>query len=171
MTGSRFGLRRRRLSQILLLTLIVGVINIGGFALAYWRGGGGGTGSGPTGTVTAVTMSPGTPVAGLYPGGQSNVALVMSNPNAGAVSIGSLSLDGTRGTSGFAVDTDHSGCDVSTLTYTTQTNADNGWIIPAGTDSGPGTLPVTLTDAVSMGLDAANACQGATFTVYLTAAP
>jgi hypothetical protein len=32
-----------------------------------------------------------------------------------------------------------------------------------------GTLAVTLTSAVAMGLDAANACQGASATVYLAA--
>ena len=30
-----------------------------------------------------------------------------------------------------------------------------------------GTLPITLTDALAMGTGAADACQGATFTVYL----
>jgi hypothetical protein len=32
-----------------------------------------------------------------------------------------------------------------------------------------GTLPITLTNALAMGLSAANACQEATFTVYLAA--
>ena len=63
------------------------------------------------------------------------------------------------------MDGGHSGCGLAPLSFTTQTNGGAGWTVP-----GSGSLPVTLTDALSMGTGAANACQGATFTVYLTVA-
>ena len=37
--------------------------------------------------------------------------------------------------------------------------------------AGSGNLSVTLTNALSMTTSAANACQGASFTVYLAAGP
>jgi hypothetical protein len=82
------------------------------------------------------------------------------------VRVGSLALDTSQGTGGFAVDAAHSGCAVSALAFTTQTNGGAGWTVP-----GSGSLPVTLTAAVSMSTSAGNACQGATFTVYLQVGP
>jgi hypothetical protein len=63
------------------------------------------------------------------------------------------------------VDAAHPGCVVSTLSFTTQTNGGAGWTVP-----GNGSLPLTLASALSMSTSAANACQGATFTVYLKVA-
>ena len=63
------------------------------------------------------------------------------------------------------VDAAHPGCAVSTLGFTTQTNGGAGWTV-----AGHGSLPVTLAGALSMSASAANACQGATFTVYLKVA-
>ena len=150
--------------------LVVLAVLVGGVAYAYWSGSGGGTGEATTATTVAVTLTPGTPAASLYPGGEADVILTVSNPNASAVYIGSLALDATQGTSGFGVDAAHfaAGCTVATatLSYTTQTNSGVGWSIPAN-DS----LPVVLAGSLGMGLDAASACQGAVFTVYLGAGP
>lgn len=158
----------RRIARRLLPAslLVIVALPAGGIAQAYWRGSGSGAGSATTGTALAVTLSPGTPAASLYPGGQANVALSVSNPNASPVRIGSLALDTGRGTLGFAVDAGHSGCATSTLSFTTQTNGVSGWTVTAN-----GTLSVTLTNALTMGVGAANACQGASFTIYLAAGP
>jgi hypothetical protein len=43
--------------------------------------------------------------------------------------------------------------------------------VPAKSGAVNGVLPITLTSALAMSLSAVNACQGATFTVYLTAGP
>ena len=59
----------------------------------------------------------------------------------------------------------HSGCVLATLSFTTQTNGGAGWTVAGGQ-----ALAVTLANALSMTTCAANACQGATFTVYLEAA-
>lgn len=162
---------RRLTRRMLLVCLVVVPALAGGAASAVWTGSGGGAGSGTTGTTVAVTLSPGTPTASLYPGGQGNVVLSVSNPNASPVRIGSLALDNSQGTGGFAVDAGHSGCAVGTLSFTTQTNGGAGWTVPAKVGAVDGTLPVTLTNALTMGVGAANACQGASTTVYLVAGP
>jgi hypothetical protein len=146
--------------------LVVLAVPFGGVAHAFWGGSGSGAGSGTTATTEPVTLGPGTPTTLLYPGGQANVSVIVTNPNASPVQIGHLALDPGQGALGFAVDGAHSLCDVSTLSITTQTNGGAGWTVPAS-----GTLPVTLADALSMETGAASACQGARFTVYLAAGP
>jgi hypothetical protein len=156
--------KRRRPPLALLLAALT--LLVAGVAAAYWSITGGGSATAATATPSALTLTPGTPTAQLYPGGQATVVLTVTNPNPSQVRVGSLALDTSQGTSGFAVDAGHSGCGLATLSFATQTNSGAGWIVP-----GSGVLPVTLTNALSMGTGAANACQGATFSVYLTAAP
>jgi hypothetical protein len=100
-----------------------------------------------------------------------NVELNVSNPNAFPVQIGSLALDASQGTLGFAVDAGHPGCDLSTFSFTTATNGGAGWTVPGKVGAVNGTLSVTLTSALAMGEGAVSACQGATTTVYLAAGP
>jgi len=142
----------------------------GSAAYAYWKAGGGGTGSGLTGTTTALTLSAGTVASGLYPGTSVTVSITASNPNTAPIRISSLALDTTQGTSGFAVDAGHSGCTLSALSFTTQTNAGAGWTVPAKVGATNGSLPISLPASLALSTGAANACQGATFTVYLKAA-
>lgn len=158
---------RRRRTVLVIAGIAVTTAGLGGVAAAYWPGTGGGTGTADTGTVTAVTLTPGDAAATLSPGHQGAVVLTVSNPNVAAVFVGSLALDGSRGTNGFAVDAGHSGCATSVLSYTTQTNAGAGWTVAGGNGAVDGTLPITLPDALTMDVGAANACQGAVFTVYL----
>jgi hypothetical protein len=149
--------------------VVLAIVCAGGVALAYWLGSGTGTGAVTTGVATAVTLSPGTPDLTLHPGGQADVTLTVSNPNTTALTIGSLVLDPSQGTGGFAVDAAHSSCDVSALSYATQTNAGSGWQVPAKIGTMNGVLAVDLPNALAMTIDAANACQGAQFSVYLVA--
>jgi hypothetical protein len=143
------------------------LFGIAGTALAVWTNPpGSGAGSGETGTAQPVTILPGTPTARLYPGGTANVMLSLDNPNDFAVTLTSLSLDNLQGTGGFGVDGGHLGCSpLSALSYTPQTNGGVGWVVPSGGST------LTLTNALSMTAGAANACQGATFTVYVTDGP
>jgi hypothetical protein len=170
---TRRGATRRTGKRLLVPSLVVFlVLAVGGIANAYWKAGGSGTGSGTTGTTTNVTLSPGTATAGLYPGGTTDVTLSVSNSNLSPVRLGSLALDTTQGTGGFAVDAGHSGCTpLSTLSLTTQTNGGAGWTVPAKAGIVNGALAITLTGALAMSASGANACQGATFTVFLTAGP
>lgn len=154
-----------------LLLAIMSISALAGIAAAVWSAVGSGSGNGATGATVAVTLSPATPTAALYPGGQTNVVLTITNSNTAIVRIGSLARDTTRGTGGFAVDANHAGCVLSTLSFTTQTNGTTGWTVPARTGSVNGTLAVTLPGALAMSSSALNACQGATFTVYLVGQP
>lgn len=154
-----------------LLLVVMSLSALAGIAAAVWSAVGGGSKTAGTGTTVAVTLSPATSTAALYPGGQADVVLTITNTNASPVRIGLLASDTARGTSGFGVDTGHAACGVSTLTFTTQTNGSTGWTVPAKSGSTNGTLSVTLTNAVAMSLGAASACQGAVFTVYLVGQP
>ena len=151
-----------------LVALILGTL---GSAYGYLTATGTGSGSAATSTSIPVTLSAASPATALYPGGQSAVALVVTNPNPFVVRISQLALDLTAGTGGFAVDAGHSGCSLSTLNFTTQTNGGSGWDIPARVGLVDGSLTITLTNALAMGATAANSCQGANFTVYLSAGP
>lgn len=170
---SRWLMDPRRLARTTLLPAVAVILALAttGATHAYWGGSGGGAGSGAAGATVAVSLSPGTPSATLLPGGQADVELSISNPNTLLVHVGALALDTGQGTGGFAVDAGHSGCAVATLSFTTQTNGGAGWTVPAKVGAVDGTLDVTLTNALAMGLGAANACQGASATVYLAASP
>ena len=159
----------RRMPLAVLLVILA--LPVGGAANAFWSASGSGAGSGTTGTTVAVVLTPGVPAANLYPGGTTNVVLIVSNPNTSPVRLGSLALDTGQGAGGFAVDAGHSGCAVATLSFTTATNGGAGWTVPGKVGAVDGTLSITLTNAVAMGVGAADACQGASFTVYLAAGP
>jgi hypothetical protein len=158
----------------LLVALVVGLA-VTGSVLAYYTSTGSGTGTARVATTQAVTISAASPTAALYPGGSADVAASISNPNSVAVHLPSLALDTNQGAGGFDVDTAHknAGCTVAAaaLSYTTQTNSGGDFIVPAKVGITNGRLDVDLTGAISMGADAANACQGATFTVYLKVGP
>ena len=154
-----------------LLLVIMSVSALAGIAAAVWSAVGGGKGTSTAGTTVAVTLSPATPTAALYPGGQADVVLTITNSNVASVRIGSLAGDTSRGTGGFSVDAGHAGCVLSTLTFNTQTNGTTGWTVPGKAGSVDGTLAVTLTSALAMSMSALSACQGATFTIYLVAQP
>ena len=150
----------------LLLAAALVLMSVAG-AAAYWT---------TTSSLTATTVlpdplplsfAPGTPTAELSPGDDANVAIVADNPNAFFLRISSLTL--AQGTP-FAVDAAHSACDVSVLSFTTQSNVGRGWSVPPKVAATDGTLTINLPASLHMSAAAANACQGATFTVRVTAA-
>jgi len=154
---------------LLVLLLVVPALAVAGLAAAFWSDEAGGTGSATTGTSESVVLTPATPTAGLYPGETADVALTVVNPNAAPVVITSLSLDEATGNGGFGVDAGHTGCATSALSFTTQTNGGAGWTVPARLGSEDGHLSITLSNALAMAIDASDACQGASITVYLAA--
>ena len=135
-------------------------------ATAFWTLGGAGAGTVSAETVASVTLTPGTAMTDLYPGTSGDVAVSLANGNTYQAFVGSLVLDTGRGTNGVSVDSGHSGCDVAAVSYTAQSNGGAGWFVPPGS-----TLDLGLANAVSLGTAAASECQGATFTVFLLAAP
>jgi hypothetical protein len=162
-------LPRRRGTRVALVLTLAAVIS--GSALAYFTTTGSGAATARVGTAATVSILPATPTTYLYPGGSADVAATFDNATDTVGHVPSLVLDTSQGTNGFSVDSGHSGCDVSTLSFTStpQNHGGAGWDVPAKSGSDDGTLPVTLTNAVSMGVGAANACQGAQFKVYLKA--
>jgi hypothetical protein len=140
-------------------------------AVAFWTAIGHGSAAGGATSPLAVSVNPGATSDRLYPGAQTDVALQISNPNPFRVRVGSLSLDTGQGTGGFDVDSAHSGCAVTALAFTAQSNGGAGWSVPPRVGSTDGSLAVNLDDAVAMNAGAAGACQGATFTVYLVVGP
>jgi hypothetical protein len=103
----------------------------------------------------------------LYPGGSGEVDATVSNPNPFPLRINSLVL----GSGGIGVDSAHSGCDTSALHFTSQSNGGAGWDVPARVGTTNGILDLQLTGSISMDTSAANACQGATFTISVATGP
>jgi len=157
-----------KVRSVRFLVALVVVGAFAGTALAYFTASGTGAAAAQVGTASKVTISGGTSTSPLYPGGSGDVAVVISNPNPTAVHVPSLALDTSQGGgTGFAVDGGHSGCGLSTLSFTNQNNGGPGWNVPAKVGGTNGTLALDLANAISMGTGAASACQGGSFTVYL----
>jgi hypothetical protein len=136
-----------------------------GGAGAWFGAAGSGTGAVGLGTAAPVAIAAGAyPSTPLYPGGDGDVTARVSNPNPGAVHLASLALDASRGDGGF--DASPAGCDVAALSFTPQSNGGAGWDVPAN-----GTLDLDLAGSIHLGATAADACRGATFTVYLRVGP
>ena len=160
---------RRVFKKRSLVVAVAALLLLAASATAYWRGVGSGTANSGLAAQLSITFTSGTVSAQLAPGGSGSATVTASNPNPFAVHFGKIALDTSSGTNGFDVDSSHSGCSVAALSFTTQTNAAPGWTVPQKTGGVNGSLPLTLTGAVTMATTAANACQGATFTVHVTA--
>lgn len=149
-----------------LLVFSISAVN----AVAFWSGGGSGEAVTVLEVPEPVLVEPATPTADLYPGGSALITVVARNPNPFPVRIGSIHLGEGPGGS-FAADPAHAGCDVSHLNFTTQDNKGKGWKVPGRSNGVDGTLTISLPAAMQMDLAAANACQGATFTISLEGRP
>ncbi len=133
-----------------------------GAAYGYWSTVGSGSMTAKAGTPTPLTLTPGTPAGLLYPGGSADLAVTIANPNTFEVRVTELARDPAQGTNGFAVDASHAACGVGALSYVTQNNGGAGWTVPASSS-----LTVALAGSLSMATTAADACQGASFRVFL----
>jgi len=154
------GSRKRRVAVAVLV--IAG--SVVGVAIAAWTTGGSGSGQASAGSASSMTISAGTPSSSLYPTASADVAATVSNPNPYKVHISSVSLGA------ITVDGGHSGCNTASVTVTSpQDNSGSGWDVPAKSGGVNGTLALDLANAISMTNAANDSCQGATFTVALTA--
>jgi hypothetical protein len=150
----------KRLRHVSVVSVVAAALLGSTAAVAYWSAEGGGTGRGiAADAMTPVTISAAVAVASLVPTGapSGDVAATIANPNPFGVRVRLLALDTSRGSAGLS--SNAAGCE---LAFTTQDNGGAGWTIPpeASTD-------VLLADSMTMGVGAANSCQGRTFTVYL----
>jgi hypothetical protein len=66
------------------------VVLLGGAAFAFWTVGGSGTGTASTGAGSSVVVIQTSSAAGLYPGGSAALSGNFNNPNAGPVTITSV---------------------------------------------------------------------------------
>lgn len=126
-----------------------------GAAWAYFTTTGHGSGSATTGTISihleATTAD--TPTTTLYPGGSADVVVHINNTNGFAVTLTDLVQTGSIQSSG--------GCTNADLTFHDQHG--KSIAVPTGSN------PVHVPDAITMGLNATSDCQGATFTIPVTA--
>ena len=148
---------RRRTAAVALVAALVGA----GAAFAYFSTAGSGDGAASVTTAAPLTIAPATPTGDLYPGGTGDVALSLANPNDFPLHVDALVLDTSLGTDGFAADAGHAACVNPDLTFVASA-ADAGWDVGAND-----ALELDLAGAIAMGPEADDACQGATFTVYL----
>jgi len=157
----RFASKRKKFT--LAAAVVVGVSVIG-VAIAAWTTGGSGSGQAQAGSAASMTISAGTPSSSLYPTASADVAATISNPNPYKVHVSSISLGAVT------VDAGHSGCNTASVSVTSpQDNSAAGWDVPAKSGGVNGSLGVDLANAISMSNAANDSCQGATFTVALTA--
>src|SRR6476619_7013862 len=157
----KFGSKKTRAIVILALVIAGSVI---GVASAAWTTGGSGSGQASAGTAASMSISAGTPSSSLYPTASADVAAVISNPNPYKVHVSSIALGA------ISVDGGHSGCNTGSVSVTSpQDNSGSGWDVPAKSGAVNGTLNVDMANAISMSNAANDSCQGATFTVALTA--
>jgi hypothetical protein len=154
-----------KLPRTLLIAIaIVAVATVG--ALAFWKGSGSGSATTILADTQALSIGPGTPTAELYPGGTATVTVVVTNPNPYFVQLGSLVVY-AGDAEPFGVDSGHSGCDLSALSFVAQDHGGTGWRIPPEAGTTEGTLAIAMPAAMKMSNAAADACEGATFTVHL----
>lgn len=158
-----FKLKKSRKRLATVAALIVGVSVIG-VAYAAWTTGGSGSGQATAGSAASMTISAGTPSTSLYPTASADVASAFSNPNPYKVHVSSVSLGA------ISVDAGHSACNTASVSVTSpQTNGGSGWDVPAKSGGVNGSLNIDFANAISMSNAANDSCQGATFTVALTA--
>jgi hypothetical protein len=156
-------MNRKRFVRIA-VTAVVGLSIAAAAAYAAWSVTGSGHGSASAATAQNLTLTAGTPSGTLYPGASADVDTSAANTNPFPVHVGNVALDTTKGQNGFDVDAGHSGCNLSSLSFATATNGGNGWDIPANSST-----DIDATGSIAMDSSANDSCQGATFTVYLTA--
>jgi hypothetical protein len=157
----KFANKRKRMALVLTLLIAGSVI---GVAIAAWTTGGSGSGQASAGTAASMTISAGTPSSSLYPTASADIAAAISNSNPYNVHVSSVALGAVT------VDGGHSGCNTASVSITSpQDNGGSGWDVPAKSGGVNGSLSIDLANAISMSNAANDSCQGATFTVALTA--
>jgi hypothetical protein len=149
----------------LAVSAVIGLSVAGAAAYAAWTVNGSGSGTASATSAVPLTLSAGSPQSPLYPGASADVDATVQNSNPFPVHVSSVAIDTSKGTNGFDVDAGHSGCNLSSLSFTTADNGGAGWYIAANS-----TADLDADNAIAMDTTANDACQGATFTVYLTAA-
>jgi len=155
-------LRRRRIWTAVAVGSALATLAAAGGGFAWFSSIGHGTGSANAAAITAVTLSPATETTPLYPGTDGDISLTVANPNGVSLRIPSLVLDTSQGTNGLRVDAGHSACSLTNVQFNAA-NATAGWTIPANASA----FAIDIANGITLSTSAENACQSATFNVYL----
>jgi hypothetical protein len=157
----------KRIHTLVLAATVAAGLAAGAFA--YWMGSGSGSAGAVVGSPNQLTLSAGPVDAQLVPSDSASVDLIATNSNPYFVTISSLAL----GSGGIEVDAAHSGCSTAAVHFVQQPPPVGifgpGWRVPPKVGGTNGVLDITILDALTMDANAADACQGASFIVHLTA--
>jgi copper(I)-binding protein len=146
---------RRITKKALVATLMTGALLAASVATAAWLASGTGSGAAKAITATDLTVEVATATADLYPGATNgDLFLKINNPNPYPVTVTSVDA-GAGPVSSHDATCDTNGSEV-TLDASTAVTID----VPAA-----GSTTTTVADIVNMGVDADDACQGATFDI------
>ena len=146
--------------KILVPAAVGAALVMSAVAFAAWTASGSGTATASAGTAQTLSIDSPSTATGLYPTGAVDVQVRVTNPNQYAVTV--TEIKQTAGQA-ISVDSGHSTCDVTSVTFDDAGGANLNLRVPAGASA-----TTTLTSAVAMSNAANDACQGATFTVPLS---
>jgi hypothetical protein len=163
-TAKATGMRKvnRRTKVILAVCAVAAVAVNAGAAWAYWRITGSGTGAAQAGTVIELTLKgKSDDRKPLYPGGTSNLTVTVTNDNDFPIEITTVSA----GSGKAAADEAHreAGCR-TTGVVVSQDVQKVSWVVQRNTIG-----VFTLDDGITMTNQSDSTCQGATFTIPVTA--
>lgn len=148
----------RKIQKISIVGGTVGVLMAGGIAYAAWTSEGSGSATVKAGTEQGLDVTGGALVPGLFPTGNKDFTITVTNNNPYAVTID----DVVHG----AISNDKSDSGCVSMDVTATESANDGTVLAAsGT---PGASHV-FTFNLAMGANPDDGCQGATFTVPYTA--
>ncbi len=153
---------RRFAKRATVVSLFIGVLLASAVAFAWWSASGTGNGYAKATTAQALTtVNVGaSTTAQLYPGGNADLLIRITNPNGYDVTVTQINGNG-------AITSGNSTCDTAAGPYTgngvTYTNQSGTWLVAAGTSQ-----TFTLSNVVHMANSATtsnDSCQGQVFTV------
>jgi hypothetical protein len=158
------GMRKinRRTKVILAVCAVAAVAVNAGAAWAYWRLTGSGTGVAQAGTVIELTLKGRSDDRKpLYPGGTSNLTVTVTNDNNFPIEVTTVSA----GSGKVTADEQHraAGCRTTGVVVSKDVQ-EVSWVVQRNTIG-----VFTLADGISMDNNSDSACQGATFTIPVTA--
>lgn len=156
---NRRGHHSRTLSRrAMTIISVAGALAVGlgaGSAYAFFSGSGTGSGATVAGTVSAVTVeqATGTVSNQLQPGGTGDLLITVDNPNARALTLTSVTQNGSVTSVGG------SSCTGATSGVSIPSSSGLSITIPSGTHT------ITVPGGVQMSSSSASGCQGASFHV------
>jgi hypothetical protein len=156
-------MRKRSINRKIAVAVIAAALSAVGLVYAAWTTNGTGDAYAKAGTAAAIStvdVSAST-TATLYPGVSGDVLIKLDNPNPYAVTVTSVTGNGS-----ITADGGHAGCTTTGVTFTNQTGL--SLVVPAKSGGVDGVLQTSLNGAASMSNASLNACQGAVFTIPVT---